>query len=73
MSLYLEEAAALLRQAAKDNEKDNGGSSIPAHAANPGRERIAKQFAQLAAIDRGLIPPEMVGDLLSSVIQSQHG
>lgn len=51
-SRYLEEAAALLRKAAET-----------AHSTET-RERIAMKFAQLAAIERGLIPAEMVGDLL---------
>jgi hypothetical protein len=59
MSQYLEEAAALLRKAQDANEKENGISKYPASAANPGRERIAAQFAVLAAIEAGVLPTEL--------------
>lgn len=67
MSQYLEEAAALLRKSAETNERENCFSD----AANRGRERIAMKFAQLAAIERGLLPAEMVGDLLASIIRTE--
>ncbi|MFK8844713.1 hypothetical protein [Streptomyces sp. Ac-502] len=64
MSRYLEEAADLLRKAAEANEKENGTSCFPASAANKGREQIALHFATLAAIDKGLLPAEMVQDVV---------
>ena len=73
MSNYLEVAAALLRKAAETNEtknRDDGYHSTRA-ALSEGRERIAKKFAQLAAIDRGLIPAEMVADLLTQVVHPE--
>lgn len=62
MNEYLEEAAKLLRKAAEANEIDN--HNLP-RLANEGRERIAMQFAQLGAIEQGLIPAEMVSDLIA--------
>jgi len=67
MTDYLAEAAALLRRAAADNETENGSSPSPAWSANPGREQIAMKFAQLAAIERGVIPAEMVAELLREI------
>jgi hypothetical protein len=66
---YLEEAAALLRKAVDLNEQDNIG--YPA-LLNSHRERLAMKFAQLGAIDRGLIPPEMVGDLLALAVHRRE-
>lgn len=51
MSDYLEEAAKLLRQAAADNER----SVVP----QPRRIEIAREFAKLAAIERGIAPADL--------------
>jgi len=56
VSRYLEEAAALLRKAAEANEQENGKESFRRSALIEGRERIARQFAALAAIDSGQLP-----------------
>lgn len=64
MTRYLEEAAALLRKSAETNEKAN--RSYPG-LANDGRLRIAREFAALAAIDKGLLPAEMVQDVLRAI------
>lgn len=58
MSQYLEEAAALLRKAAAANEQENRGLSV---SLMQGRERIAAQFAVLAAIEAGVLPAEVPG------------
>jgi hypothetical protein len=63
MSQYLEEAAQLLRKAAEENESENARWSA---LLNTGRERIAMKFAQLGAIEAGLIPTEMIQDLLAA-------
>lgn len=60
MSRYLEEAAALLRKAAETNEREN--ARWPESLAT-GRERIAREFATLAAIDNRLLPAEMIAEL----------
>lgn len=52
MSEFLQEAAALLRKAAETNERNNQGVSS---VLNGNRERIAMEFAVLAAIDKGLL------------------
>ena len=70
MSNYLEEAAALLRKAAEKNERENAGQYYGKMLIE-GRERIAMKFAQLAAIDRGLLPAEMVGELLAQIARSE--
>lgn len=69
MSQYLTEAAALLRKAAEKNEREYAGQ-YSGKALIDGRERIAMKFAQLAAIDRGLIPPDMVADLLTAIVRT---
>ena len=68
---YLDEAAALLRKAAEDNEKTCRLYSDGSGYLNTNRERIAMKFAQLAAIERGLIPTDMVGDLLAQIARSE--
>lgn len=62
MSRYLEEAADLLRKAVEANERQN--ISCP-NALRLGREQIAKQFGELAAIDKGLVPAEVARQLLA--------
>jgi hypothetical protein len=63
---YLEEAAALLRKSAEANEESNGkGRYASPTALRDGRERIAMKFAQLGAIERGLLPPEMLAALIA--------
>lgn len=55
MSQYLEEAAAQLRAVAKEIEKNAqqyGGYTGE-------RSRLAAQFMQLAAIDKGLLPVDL--------------
>ncbi|GAA2579557.1 hypothetical protein GCM10010435_65920 [Winogradskya consettensis] len=73
MTDYLYEAAALLRKASEMNEKKNHDDSYHSTRAAliEGRERIAMKFAQLAAIERGLIPADMVGDLLTQLARSE--
>lgn len=71
---YLEEAADLLRKAAELNEKrttPGGMFTRTDDEINKGRERIAMKFAQLAAIERGLIPAEMVADLLARIVRDE--
>jgi hypothetical protein len=57
VSNYLEEAAALLRKASDENEKTNRMYAV---TLIQGRERIAGKFAQLAAIEKGLLPESLV-------------
>ena len=70
MSRYLEDAAALLRKAAETHEAYYAQLShirgIEADL-NAGRERIAQQYATLAAIDKGLLPAEMIADILRAM------
>lgn len=69
MNQYLEEAAVLLRKAAEENEKKNrpDGFSITQRDLIAGRERIAMKFAQLGAIEAGVIPAEMARDLAALI------
>lgn len=67
MNDFLEEAAALLRKAAESNETDNARYL---ELLTKGRERIAMKFAQLGAIERGLLPPEMVGEVLLAIAKN---
>ncbi|MCG3039192.1 hypothetical protein L7D48_01160 [Streptomyces sp. S1A] len=66
MSRYLEEAAALLRKSAQKNEESNAKYSTQLME---GRERIAQQFATLAAIDKGLLPADVIEDVLRTVAE----
>ncbi|MFH8797682.1 hypothetical protein [Streptomyces sp. NPDC017941] len=68
MSCYLEEAAQLLRKSAEANEKENRAYSS---CLQRGRERLAREFALLASIDRGLVPAELTADLVAQVIARQ--
>jgi hypothetical protein len=65
MSRYLEEAADLLRKSARSNEDRN--ATYP-ELLSQGRERIAREFVTLAAIDKGLLPAEIVGTVVDAII-----
>jgi hypothetical protein len=67
MSRYLEEAADLLRKAADGNEQRFANSVLP-HGVIEGRERIARGFAALAAIDKGLLPAEITQDVIAALV-----
>lgn len=64
MSRYLEEAAALLRKAANDVEERAAKSRC---SYNDERMVVAEGFAMLAAIDKGLLPAEIVQDVLRAI------
>ncbi|MEW9521777.1 hypothetical protein [Streptomyces tubercidicus] len=66
MSRYLEEAAEQLRKSAATNEKKNNRDGREKEL-NEGRERIARQFATLAAIDKDLLPGDVVQDVLRAI------
>jgi hypothetical protein len=68
VSRYMEEAAALLRKSAESNEKNNG--PYP-RLLTEGRERIARQFATLAAIDKGLLPADITEAVLQQVLSDR--
>ncbi|MFJ6608207.1 hypothetical protein [Streptomyces lydicus] len=70
MSRYLEEAAAQLRKATAEYEENRAKSTMPTSARlalAEKRERIAQSFATLAAIDKGLLPAEIVQDVLRAI------
>lgn len=67
MSRYLEEAAQLLRKAAADHERACQKHDFSSASANAGRERIAREFAVLAAIDKGLLPAELTETVLEQI------
>jgi len=69
MSRYLEEAAELLRKAAKSNEEEHA-AKYPRLLAE-GRERLAREFAILGAIDKGLLPIEITEDVIESLINDR--
>ena len=66
MSRYLEEAAALLRKASAEHERNYADGSF-VNNANEGRERIAREVAALAAIDKGLLPAEITQDVIRAL------
>lgn len=74
MNEYLQEAARLLRKAAEENEKAHRPDSrFPSFQRSliEGRERIAMKFAELGAIEAGVIPQEMLGELLQRLIPAR--
>jgi len=74
MSRYLEEAADLLRKAAATNETSHDLAWSAGRAAlNEGRERIADAFADLAAIDKGLLPADLAREVLDRVARVNGG
>jgi hypothetical protein len=68
VSRYLEEAAELLRKASKVNEEDN--ADYPSLRIE-GHERIAREFAVLAAIDKGLLPVEITQDVIDVLVRAR--
>jgi hypothetical protein len=58
---YLEEAAAELRKARAANERE-AGDRFTGSVVREERMRIAEAFTRLAAIEKGLLPPEMIPD-----------
>ncbi|KPC78276.1 hypothetical protein ADL27_48310 [Streptomyces sp. NRRL F-6602] len=58
MSRYLEEAAAVLRRAAKNNER---------YSDHDRDIEIARGFSVLAAIDKGLLPAELTETALDAL------
>ncbi|CAM5392651.1 hypothetical protein STENM36S_06351 [Streptomyces tendae] len=68
MSRYLEESAALLRKASTEHER-NYADGLYVNSANEGRERIARGFAVLAAIDKGLLPAEITQDVIRAIVE----
>jgi hypothetical protein len=71
MSRYLEEAAELLRKAAATHEQYYADLSHIRGIEKDlmeGRERIAREFATLAAIDKGLLPAEITQDVIAALI-----
>lgn len=76
---YLEEAATQLRKALAETEtlrsreiNDAPGRSTQAIVAEElirDRERIADAFARLAAIEKGLLPGNLVGELAAHLSQ----
>lgn len=71
MSRYLEEAAAQLRKATAEYEKQCADSDYPTLARSnlaEKRERIAQSFATLAAIDNGLLPAEITQDVIAALV-----
>ena len=57
---YLEEAAGLLRKATTDNERRHDTSySSGKGALHESRLELARRFAELAAIEKGLLPVEL--------------
>lgn len=62
-SHYLEEAAVLLRKAATAYEASDRGYAALAED----QERIARQFAELAAIEMGVLPASLAKDLIDRI------
>jgi hypothetical protein len=58
MADYLEEAAQILRKARDANERE-AGERFMDEVVRERRMEIAAAFTRLAAIERGLLPPEM--------------
>lgn len=67
MSRYLEEAAEQLRKATTQYEQNCTTSALAKQELAKNRERIAKGFATLAAIDKGLLPADITEDVLRAI------
>lgn len=64
MSGYLEEAAEQIRKAAAAyEEKERSYPTILAEK----RLKIADAFARLGAIERGVLPPDWVADVMKKI------
>lgn len=61
---YLAAAAELLAKAAATNEQHNARVT---YRLQEGRERIAGQYAQLAAIQRGLLPAALAATIVAEL------
>lgn len=71
MSRYLEEAAAQLRKATAEYEKNAAESGLPSPSRENlavKRERLAQGFATLAAIEKGLLPAEITRDVIEAIV-----
>jgi len=69
MSRYLEEAAALLRDAKKNLEARDAQSTLDLGGFNKERQALAQGFATLAAIDKGLLPAEITQDVIRAITE----
>lgn len=67
MSRYLVKAAALLDKAAEANERDSARYSTNLRDE---RLKIAREYALLALIDKGLLPEPAVTDLYGRLARS---
>lgn len=70
MSQYLDEAAAQLRKVAQSIEHKETSSKYGCKY-DAERQQLAREFATLAAIDKGLLPADITRDVLNSLI-TQH-
>ncbi|MER6605951.1 hypothetical protein ABT282_08545 [Streptomyces sp. NPDC000927] len=61
VSRYLEEAAGILRKAEEANS----------YGMHEERIDIARGFATLAAIDKGLLPIELLGNLINQALRKK--
>lgn len=70
MSRFLNEAAEQLRKATSEYEQnfDSRTPGLSRESLAKKRERIAKAFAMLAAIDKGLLPVEITEDVIEAVV-----
>lgn len=75
MSRYLEESAAHLRKAAEYAEQTGywEHSRKPQPELIATRERIAKAFTDLAAIDKGLLPTDLAREILDRAARLNGG
>lgn len=67
MSRYLEEAAQILRNASATNEQTISKYGDHRNYAAK-RIEIAREFATLAAIDKGLLPAEVTTEVLQALV-----
>ncbi|MER8237434.1 hypothetical protein [Streptomyces sp. NPDC094049] len=63
MSRYLEEAAAILRKQDKANSFNHQSTAM----------QIAQGFTMLAAVDKGLLPTELLADIVDQLRTQGRG
>lgn len=66
MSRYLEEAAAVLEQATEHANENLFGKER-----NDRLRSIAHEYGLLAAIDKGLLPTDLTGDLIDNILRTR--
>jgi hypothetical protein len=69
MSRYLEEAADILRTAKKSLDVRHSRSRVDDGRFDEERRALARDFATLAAVDKGLLPAEITAAVIQAIAE----